>query len=177
MINPELILIFAANYSNMKYRRLSLDELKELEPEFVRFLASNSVTADDWTKIKEDSPKKAEQLIELFSDIVFDKILTPVVYMEQKTKHHLRIYKFLEDRIILMGLLIEDAPSFDFTKNNSPQEMIQAIEQSKGTIKTFAAEKKIANSKQMEAFALLESGALISKSSLLFDTIQSLQGA
>ena len=38
-----------------KYRLLTLEELGELRPEFVRFLASQSITADDWQKMKLES--------------------------------------------------------------------------------------------------------------------------
>ena len=37
----------------MKYRRLTNEELAELEKEFVRFLVSNTVTSEDWEKINE----------------------------------------------------------------------------------------------------------------------------
>ena len=60
----------------MKFRRLTNEELQELEKEFVQFLVSNTVTADDWEKIKEDNPERAEGLIEIFSDIVFEKVIS-----------------------------------------------------------------------------------------------------
>ncbi len=58
-----------------KYRSLSQEELKPLEEDFIKFLAANTVAAEDWDKIKKDDPKKAEGLVEIFSDIVWDKAL------------------------------------------------------------------------------------------------------
>ena len=47
----------------MKYRRLSNAELQELEKDFVKFLATNHITATDWVKLKENNPIKVEKLI------------------------------------------------------------------------------------------------------------------
>ena len=68
----------------MDFRRLTNNELEELKTEFVRFLVSNTVTGDDWEKIKKENPERAEGLIEIFSDIVFKKIISKVEYLEMK---------------------------------------------------------------------------------------------
>ena len=76
----------------MKYRRLTNDELTELEKEFVRFLASNHITALDWEKLKGHDPKRVESLIEVFSDIVFEKILQGIEYLEFKTPTDIKTF-------------------------------------------------------------------------------------
>ena len=35
----------------MKFRRLTLAELQELESEFIQFLAANTVTGPDWQNL------------------------------------------------------------------------------------------------------------------------------
>ncbi len=160
----------------VKYRRLSIDELKELESEFVRFLASNSVTADDWVGIKEKTPEKAEQLMDMFSDIVFEKILEKVDYLEHKRKGDLRVYKFLDDHIKMVGMYVEGETTLDFTKNESPEVMMQQLRQSGGNVKMFTGEKKYKKTKEMEIFLIMEEGALISKDPTLFDTLSALKG-
>ena len=76
----------------MKYRRLTIDELKELEQEFVRFLASNTVTSEDWQAVKTTNPERADQLIDIFSDIVFDKVIDKI--LDQFPKYHLFLQQF-----------------------------------------------------------------------------------
>ncbi len=159
----------------MKYRRLTIEELEELESEFVRFLASNSITADDWVKIKEDKTDQAEGLIEMFSDLVFDKILSNVEYLEHKRKADLRVYKFLDEKILMVGLMVDGADHFDFSKDSSPEEMLSTLQQSGGKIQSFSGEKKYKFSKEKEIFLIMEEGALISKDPLLFNTISSVQ--
>ncbi len=70
----------------MKYRRLSTDELQELEKEFVHFLVSNGIAADDWVKLKEEENDKAEALIDTFSDVVMEKVLGKVDFLEKREK-------------------------------------------------------------------------------------------
>ena len=45
----------------MKYRRLNESELKDLEQDFIRFLASNQITASDWEKLKGEETEKREE--------------------------------------------------------------------------------------------------------------------
>ena len=160
----------------MKYRRLSNDELKELEPEFVKFLASNHVTADDWVKMKEDNPKKVEGLIEVFSDIVFDKILKKVDYLEFKTPNDLKIFHCQPEKIVMMGLFIEGKSDLDFTQTLQPNEMMEKFRTSGANLKLYSAEKAYKNGREAELFKMMENGCLIVKDGTLFNLLSSLRG-
>ena len=46
-----------------KYRRLTLEELEELQKEFVDFLVINGITAEDWVKLKDNEVDKSELII------------------------------------------------------------------------------------------------------------------
>ncbi len=159
----------------MKYRILTIDELKELEQEFVRFLASHSITADDWIQIKKDKIDKANSLIEIFSDIVFDKILSKVDFLEHRRTKDVRVYQLLDDKIIMLGIIADEKTNLDFTQNKSPQEMLIQLQQSGGKVNFFSGEKKFKFTKEKEAFLLMEEGALISKDSTLFNALKTIQ--
>lgn len=159
----------------MKYRRLRADELEELQPEFVRFLAANQVTADDWEKLKADDAGKAEQLIVLFSDIVFDKVLGGVEYLEYKAPQDLKTFRFLEDKAVMNGLRIEGETSMDLTHSQSAEQLMQQLQLSGASLKLYSAEKKYTKTKEMEAFQLMEAGALISKDGALYKALESLK--
>ena len=159
----------------MKYRRLRKDELEELEAEFVKFLASNTITADDWVKIKAETPEKAEDLLDVFSDIVFEKILEKVEYLEHKRSKDFRIYKFLDDKIQMVGMYIKGETTLDLTQNESPEKMMQALHASGADVQFISGEKKFKKTKEMEIFQILEEGALISKDPTLFNTLSALR--
>ena len=57
----------------MKYRCLSREELEDVREDFVKFLASNSITKDDWSRTKQDQPEAAQKMLELFSDIFWER--------------------------------------------------------------------------------------------------------
>ena len=50
----------------MKYRRLTLEELKPLENEFIDFLVVNGVIADDWEQLLANDVEKSNQIIDAF---------------------------------------------------------------------------------------------------------------
>lgn len=75
-----------------KYRLLTIEELKELENEFVEFLVLVGITADDWVKIKCEKPDKADSMITLFSDVVFEKIMRKTQFPERRRSNDIRTF-------------------------------------------------------------------------------------
>jgi hypothetical protein len=150
----------------MKYRRLDKEELQEMETEFVRFLVANTVTGDDWIKIKAEDPERAEKLIELFSDIVFDKILSKAEYMEFKSKNDIKTFHCLPEKIKLLGIFVEGETQLDFTQNYGPEQMLSLLQLSKANLKMYAAEKSYTKERNLELFNMLEGGCRISKGAL-----------
>jgi len=159
----------------MKYRRLTKEELAELEREFVRFLAANSVTADDWQKLKEEEPGKAEGLIDTFSDIVFERTLKEAEYLEFKTPKDLKTFHFKKEKVILNGLKVEGPSNLDFTQDISPEQMLGQLKLSGAQLKLYTAEKEYRKEREQEMFDLMERGALISRDGALFKTLESLK--
>lgn len=158
----------------MKYRRLTNEELEELQKEFVTFLASNQITASDWEKIKQSSPEKVEHLIGLFSDIVFEKILKQVEYLEQKTPKDMRLFHLTEDKIFMRGLRVEGATDLDFTQTSDSATMMAQLQSSTAKLQLYSGERAYKSDRMMEAFDLMQQGALISKDGALFKTLSAL---
>ena len=152
----------------MKYRRLTIEELEELENEFVRFLAANTVTSEDWVQLKTTSPEKANQLIDIFSDIVFEKVIQKINYLEHRSPKDLKLFECLEDKIKLIGIKVSDVESFDFTKKQKAEEMFYQFRVApKGSIKMYSAEKGYKNSdRSQELFKMMQDGCLISDGKL-----------
>ncbi|WP_236975225.1 DUF6495 family protein [Membranihabitans maritimus] len=159
----------------MKYRRLRKDELEELKPEFVEFLASNQIEAKDWERIKKEEIEKAERLIDIFSDIVFEKILSSVHYLEQRSPGTIRIFKFDDEQITMNGIMIEDNTKIDFTENQTPEELIQLFKLAPGKLKIFTAQKSYSKDKLTEIYDLMQKGCLIVKNDQLFQVIEKLK--
>lgn len=160
----------------MKYRKLDREELESLEPEFIRFLAANTVTGEDWVKIKSESPEKAEHLIDIFSDIVFEKILDGVEYLEFKSPQDYKTFYCTADRIYLLGLRVEGSTDLDFTSELPPQEMVRQLQDAGASLKLYAAEKTYKPDRRQELFRMMENGALISKDGAMYKLLEGLKG-
>lgn len=159
----------------MKYRILTKDELDELESEFITFLAANGIPADDWVKMKADEPEKSHKLIEIFSDVVFEKILSNVHYLEHREKDTIRIFRFGDEKVTMNGIHIEGGSAIDFTKNQDTATLIQLFNLSPGKLKIFTAEKAYKQDRLQEIFNLMQNGAQILKNDRLFHTIEQLK--
>lgn len=158
----------------MKYRRLSSDELKELEPQFIRFLASNSITADDWVTLKTANIEKANGLIDIFSDIVFEQTLEKIEYLEYKTPKDIKLFHCLEDKILMMGMMVDEQTTIDFTQNKTPQEMMDILHKAEADLKIYSAEKPYKPNRKAELFKMMENGCLIANG-MLFKTLEDLK--
>jgi len=159
----------------MKYRRLTNDELADLEQEFVRFLAANTITADDWEALKQESPEKVEQLISLFSDIVFDKTLSKAEYLEHKTPRDIKTFHFQGSKVVMNGIQVDGASNFDFTRDMAPEQMLGQLKLSNARLQLYSAEKRYVKSREREMFEMMESGALISRDGALFKVLEGLK--
>ncbi len=83
----------------MKYTRLTKEQFEELHPEFVNFLATQSIDKAEWDKIKQEKPEVAEQELDVFSDLIWEGVLTRVSYLEHFSKNHIFLFHCKEEQI------------------------------------------------------------------------------
>lgn len=159
----------------MKYRRLTSEELEQLEQDFIKFLASNSITGEDWVAMKKDKPDKSNELIDIFSDLIFERTLKKVEHLEFKTPNDIKLFHCMEDKIVMIGLFIEGQSNIDFTQPTAPEEMLEQLRNSNAQLKLYQAEKQFSGQREMELFEMMENGCLISKGELFF-TLEQLRG-
>jgi len=158
----------------MKYRRLTLEELESLQEDFVLFLAASQMSAPDWEDLKKEFPEKAEGIIELFSDQVFETVLQKVEYLEFKLPNDIKTFHCLADKILMLGLMVEGESGVDFTKDQPAQEMLALLESSGATLKMYSAEKAYGESREQELFRMLEQGCLISRDGEMYKLLDSI---
>lgn len=159
----------------MTYRRLDKAELEALEKDFARFLATHQITADDWVKLKKEQYDRVEELIEIYSDIVFDKTLKELNYLEYKSAYDIKTFHCAKDKIILMGIAVPKDAGIDFTNDKTPQEMMAILKDSGKNIQIYTAEKSYNGNREKELFQMLESGCLISRDGYLYKTLHQLK--
>ena len=142
-----------------KYRSLSLEELHALEKEFVEYLILNGIIADDWEKLKKDDRDKADQIIDLFSDVVFESIFRKVEFLEFRKAKELRTYQCLADKLILVGMKADPLSDTDFT---DPAYIQKASQAPPDSLKVYTIEKPYSKERELELFEMTEAGCMIS---------------
>lgn len=154
----------------MKYTRLTKEQFEELHQEFSRFLASQTITLDEWKKIKQEKPEVAEEELDVFSDLIWEGTLSNVSYLENWSAHQVYLFLFGENQIELLAIKTSNQ-SIDFTK----QEGIDWLEKNIGSdeVELFEATKDFAKEKNLEIFNYIKQGAIISEG-VFFKTIKNL---
>jgi hypothetical protein len=141
------------------YRLLNKEELEGLSKEFIEFLVLNGITADQWVDMKTDAPAYAEQVIEYFSEAIFEQIFRKAQFLRKITEKEIICYQCLHVRIVVIGIkLAENSNSnfltddFDAILNNSEE----------GDITIFHGKEKYEKKREHHMFKLVEQGFSIS---------------
>jgi hypothetical protein len=142
----------------MRFRCLNNEELKELDSELIQFLIVNNVYKEDWALMNQESPHKAKELIEMFSDIVLDKVYNKVSFLERQVPKQLCVCS-LSDSIGEMITIEAIEDGVDLTKEDVVDECL-LISPSKITI--YHGKKTFKKAKADEVFLLLNHGFLVS---------------
>jgi len=142
----------------MKYRYLTDEELKLLEKDFIQFLVANGIDNDEWVRINKESKENALEIVGLFSDVVIEKALENVFYLEHRTPKSLKLFHCKKDQISLIGLDIDEASSLDFTVKDSAEN---ALTTGTDSIKSYKTSKEYVGSRAEELFKMMDAGCYI----------------
>lgn len=147
----------------MKYSRLTKEQFEELHQEFINFLATQSITADEWTDLKTNKPEVAEQELDVFSDLVWEGVLTKVEYLENISPQHMYLFYLGENSIELVGLKL-NTTDVDLTTREGFSWLRENL--ISDSVELFNAKKEYSDDKQLDKFALIQQGSAITKGDL-----------
>lgn len=144
----------------MKYQRLTKEQFEELHEEFATFLATQSIDAMKWVEIKGEHPSLAEEQLDLFSDMIWERVLGTVDYVENIASNYLFLFHIEEKAMHTIIIQVLDT-SIDVTtkegflwlKENMLSESVQIRRGS----------KKFGEDRLQDIFALIRQGAQISQ--------------
>ncbi len=146
-----------------KYRLLSIDELKELEKEFIDYLIVVGIVADDWEKMKSVDPEKADKIIDLFSDMVFENIMQKTNYIQWRGEKELRVAQCLKDKFVVVGI---DASKIQDANFNDSVYLNNAMQNPPSNLKVYTSKIPYELSREEEIFKMTERGYQISDGEL-----------
>jgi len=147
----------------MKYQRLTKEQLEELQPEFVNFLAVQTITATEWAALKRDQPEVAEQELDVFSDLIWEGVLDKVEYLEHFSPQHMFLFQIDGTTINLISIKIENE-MVDITTDEG-YAWLQANLMA-DAVNLFTSSKILKEDRNADIFALIKQGASITKGQL-----------
>lgn len=147
----------------MKYRRLTLEQLTELHKEFINFLATQSITASEWDRIKKEKPHVAEEEIDIFSDLVWENVLTKAAYLEHISPQTMNLFQLDEKEMHLISIMV-GLQEIDITTKEGYKWLRENMLSDE--VKLFTATKKYGDDPNLDKFKLIENGAVITSGKL-----------
>ena len=147
----------------MKYRQLTKEQFEELHEEFAKFLASQSIDVKEWNQIKTEKPEVAEEEMNVFSDLVWDDVLSKVNYLEHFSESSINLFSCDAEEIQRIVVKI-NKPNFSFLNADDYQWFVDHSKDD--TIDYFKGQKPYLKERNMELFDLIEKGSAIAKGDL-----------
>ena len=154
----------------MKYTRLTKEQFDELEEEFINFLATQSITAEEWRSLKAEKPEVAEEELDIFSDLVWEGVLSKVNYLENISEQHMHLFHCAEKEMNLISVKILNPDidlgteeGFGWFRKNWQSDFVEYL----------TASKAYSEDRNLDKFELIQKGAVITKGALYqwFDEI------
>jgi len=146
----------------IKYRCLNDQELRELEKEFTHFLIVQGIDDQKWKEINKTEKEKAINLVEIFSNTVFDKIYSKIKYLEYRSSDFFSIFKVLNDETLVLRVSQQKKGLYDF-KNDF--DLKSCLEKRK-SISFEKGKRKHKKDKLIEIHQLITQGCIISNENM-----------
>lgn len=143
----------------MKYRQLTKEQFEGLADEFAHFLASQSIDAKEWSQIKNEKPNVAKDEMNIFSDVVWDDVLSKTNYVEHFSKTSVNLFKCDAEEMHRIAIKVTwdinllEQTGFEWLMQN-PMD---------NSVEIFKGSKSYSKERNVEVFDLIEKGSTISK--------------
>ncbi|WP_264521499.1 DUF6495 family protein [Flavobacterium sp. N1994] len=147
----------------MKYKRLTKEQFEALHKEFSNFLASQSIDKTEWDSIKANRPEVAEQELDVFSDLIWEGVLTNANYLEHFSKNHIFLFH-CQEKLIQSIVLKALETQVDFMQKEGLQWLSDNL--FTDTVEIHIGKKEYQEERNKAIFDLITEGAILSDGQL-----------
>ncbi len=147
----------------MKYKRLTKEQFEALHVEFANFLATQQIDKKEWDTLKESKPEVAEQELDVFSDLVWEGVLTSTKFLEHFSKSHIFLFHCQENFIQSIVMKTLD-PQVDFMTKEGLQWLGDNMFSE--TTEIHIGKKEYNPDRNTAIFDLIQQGAILSDGQL-----------
>lgn len=155
----------------MKYIQLTKEQLEELHEEFATFLASQQIDVKEWNEIKTNKPEVADEELNVFSDLVWEDVLTKAKYIEHFSKSSINLFCCTEG-VIQRIMIKTKADDLDLSSQEGIQQLLNNPKSE--LFEFFKGAKKYNKERNLEIFDLVLKGASINKEGALYQNFEKL---
>lgn len=147
----------------MKYKRLTKEQFEALHQEFSNFLATQSIDKAEWDSIKTNKPEIAEQELDVFSDLIWEGVLTNAQYLEHFSKNHIFLFH-CQEKLIQSIVLKSLEPEVDFMQKEGLQWLSDNL--FTDAVEIHLGKKAYEQERNSAIFDLITQGAILSDGQL-----------
>lgn len=151
----------------MKYRQLTKEQFIELHKEFAEFLATQQIDVNEWESIKNEKPEMVDEEMAIFSDIVWEDVLSKTNYIEHISANHINLFKCNSKEIIRIYIQLKDTSKSFLKESDFNWFLKNPLHEN---VEYFKAVKKYQKERNTELFELIEMGGRITKGNLFTTT-------
>ena len=138
----------------MKYRLLNKEEMEIFDQDFKHFLIANGVSNEEWVELNQNNIEKATQLVELFSDTIFQKVYEKIQFIEFRSPESCIVFNCLPDSIELISIN-RKSNQVDLS---TPESIHEALTKNASEINYFKSSKKYNTLRELEVHQMIENG-------------------
>lgn len=146
----------------MKYRQLTKEQFESLHQEFAQFLATQKIDVDEWNKAKAENPTLVEEELNLFSDLVWEDVLSKVNYLEHFSSTSANLFKCDEEE--MSRIVVQVNKEIDLLSEEGYKWLLQNPQDD--AIEYLTGNKPYGSDRNQELFGLIEKGGNISNGEL-----------
>jgi len=143
--------------SVVKYHRLTHEQFEELHNQFAIFLATQGLDQSKWEGIKINDPNQVDSLLDLFSDLVWDKIVSECNFLEYISTDQLFLFKITDDIASAMIIKVSDQ-EIDLTSQEGFEWVLNHLDLDNVTL--LKGSKKYDSSRNHFIYSYLIKGAI-----------------
>ena len=145
----------------MKYSRLTKEQFEALHEEFAKFLATQSIDQTKWEHMKKEQPLLVEEELDLFSDLIWDKTLKKVSFLENSSPSQVFLFAIQEEQMELRVLKATEEFPYDLSTVEGWEWTMSHLQDAH--IDIFTSSKKFGLDREKELFQLIQQGCIITK--------------
>jgi hypothetical protein len=152
----------------MKYRILSNEELSHFDEDLKAFLIIHGIDGPLWEKMNRETPEKAIELVELFSDVVLQRVYENISYLEFRSPDTFAVFHLEPEQ---QSLVLVKSLNTEIAELSTPEQIQEAVSKQIEQLEFFRSNRSYPADRELAVHQLLDQGCVLSDESIwkMFD--------